>query len=58
MIIFRRRWARGEGDGVAATTDDAGVIRRRLNPSLVDVLFAEEDVRGVAGEEDLGDDDE
>ncbi len=58
MIIFRRRWARGEGDGVAATTDDAGVIRRRLNPSLVDVLFVEEDVRGVAGEEDLGDDDE
>ena len=56
MIILRRRWARGEGDGVAATTDDAGVIRRRLNPSLVDVLFVEEDVRGVAGEEDLGED--
>ena len=58
MIILRRRWARGEGDGVvvvAATTADEGVIRRRLNPSLVDVLFVE-DVRGVAGEEDLGED--
>ena len=61
MIILRRRWARGEGDGVvvvAATTADEGVIRRRLNPSLVDVLFVEEDVRGVAGEEDLGEDDD
>jgi hypothetical protein len=44
----RRRRARGDGDGVAT----AGVIRRKLSPSLVDVV-----VRGVAGDAltDLGD---